>query len=43
MSIEDTSKIPDTSFLPLQVKAFGAHLYTNEIKNLFNMLITFHA
>ena len=43
MSIEDTSKIPDTSFLTPKVKAFGTHLDINDIKDIFNMLINFHA
>ena len=43
MSIEDASKTPDTSFLPLQVKMFGTHLDINDINDIFNMLINFHA
>ena len=43
MSIEDTNKKPDKRFLPPQVKAFGTHLVINDIKEIFNMLINFHA
>ena len=43
MSIGDTSKTPDTNVLPPQVKAFGTHLYINDIKDILNMLIYFHA
>ena len=42
MSIEDTRKTPDKLFLPLKVKDFGKHLDINDIKYIFNMLITFH-
>ena len=43
MSIGDTRKTPDKNVLPSQVKAFGTHLYINDIKDIFNMSINFHA
>ena len=43
MSIEDTRKTPDTNVIPPQVKDFVTHLDINDIKDIFNMLITFHA
>ena len=43
MSIEDNRQTPYTNVLTPQVKAFGKHLDINDIKDIFKMIMTFHA